>query len=135
MTSRETSEYFMPSVPIEMPSEMVMVLKITPLPPAASTPFGSMASCRCACCRGDHAPGGGDADEGLGEILFLEADGVEHGAAGRAVGAELWMGNGFFASGPGNSPLNHSELADPAKRCESGLMKVTLEKTRNHRVP
>jgi hypothetical protein len=39
MTSRETSEYFMPSVPIEMPSEMVMVLKITPLPPAASTPL------------------------------------------------------------------------------------------------
>ena len=27
MTSRETSEYFMPSLPIEMPSEMVMVMK------------------------------------------------------------------------------------------------------------
>ena len=34
MTSRETSEYFMPSVPMEMPSEMVMVLKMTAFPPA-----------------------------------------------------------------------------------------------------
>ena len=39
MTSRETSEYFIPSVPIEMPSEMVMVLNTTPLPPAASAPL------------------------------------------------------------------------------------------------
>src|SRR5690606_6787295 len=38
MISRDTSEYFMPSVPLAMPSEMVMVLKITPLPPAASAP-------------------------------------------------------------------------------------------------
>ena len=35
ITSRDTNEYFMPSVPIEMPSEMVMVLKISALPPAA----------------------------------------------------------------------------------------------------
>ena len=28
----------MPSVPLAIPSEMVIVLKITPLPPAASTP-------------------------------------------------------------------------------------------------
>ena len=39
MTSRETSEYFMPSLPIEMPSEIVMVLKMMLLPPAASTPM------------------------------------------------------------------------------------------------
>ena len=45
MTSRETREYFIPSVPMEMPSEMVMVLKMRLLPPAASTPFlDSMAS-------------------------------------------------------------------------------------------
>ena len=36
MTSRETSEYFMPSLPIEMPSEMVMVLKTMALPPQNS---------------------------------------------------------------------------------------------------
>jgi hypothetical protein len=39
ITSRETREYFIPSVPIEIPSEMVMVLKMTALPPAASAPF------------------------------------------------------------------------------------------------
>ncbi len=38
MTSRETSEYFMPSLPIEMPSEMVMVLKMIALPPPVLTP-------------------------------------------------------------------------------------------------
>ena len=38
ITSRETSEYFIPSVPIEMPSEMVIVLKIVALPPALSIP-------------------------------------------------------------------------------------------------
>ena len=38
MTSLETSEYFIPSVPIEIPSEMVIVLKIVALPPAASIP-------------------------------------------------------------------------------------------------
>ena len=36
MASRETSEYFMPSLPIEMPSEMVMVLKTMALPPPKS---------------------------------------------------------------------------------------------------
>ena len=38
ITSRDTSEYFMPSVPIEMPSEMVMVLNTTALPLAALAP-------------------------------------------------------------------------------------------------
>ncbi len=38
MTSRETSEYFIPSVPIEMPSETVIVSKIIALPPAALAP-------------------------------------------------------------------------------------------------
>ena len=38
ITSRDTSEYFIPSVPIEIASDTVMVLKITALPPAASTP-------------------------------------------------------------------------------------------------
>jgi hypothetical protein len=38
MTSRETREYFIPSVPIEIPSEIVMVLKIIAFPPALSMP-------------------------------------------------------------------------------------------------
>ena len=45
MTSRDTSEYFIPSVPIEMPSDTVMVLKITALPPAA---FAPAAACRAS---------------------------------------------------------------------------------------
>ena len=38
MTSRETSEHFMPSVPIEMPSLIVIVPKTCGMPPAARTP-------------------------------------------------------------------------------------------------
>ena len=38
ITSRETSEYFIPSVPMEMPSEMVIVLKMVAFPPAALAP-------------------------------------------------------------------------------------------------
>jgi len=49
MTSRDTREYFIPSVPMLMPSEMVMALKITLLPPAASTPFAASAARRSMC--------------------------------------------------------------------------------------
>jgi hypothetical protein len=49
MTSRDTSEYRMPGVPIEIPSDTVMVLNSTPLPPATSTPatasFASSLMC------------------------------------------------------------------------------------------
>ena len=38
ITSRETSEYFIPSVPIEMPSDMVIVLNTIDLPPALFAP-------------------------------------------------------------------------------------------------
>ncbi len=38
ITSRDTSEYFIPCVPIEMPSEIVMVLKMSGLLPALATP-------------------------------------------------------------------------------------------------
>jgi hypothetical protein len=64
MTSRETREYFMPSVPMEMPSEMVMVLKMTALPPAALTPAAARgpALVDVHVAGRHHAPGGGDAD-------------------------------------------------------------------------
>ncbi len=38
ITSRETKENFIPSVPIEIPSEIVIVLNIIDLPPALSAP-------------------------------------------------------------------------------------------------
>ena len=37
MTSLETNEYLIPSVPIEIPSDIVMVLKRTDFRPASST--------------------------------------------------------------------------------------------------
>ena len=47
MTSRETSEPRMPSVPIVMPSETAMVLNSIGVPPAARTPsFTDSASLR-----------------------------------------------------------------------------------------
>ena len=49
MTSRETREYFIPSVPIEMPSEMVMVLKMMDLPPASSAPAAASRARRSMC--------------------------------------------------------------------------------------
>ena len=44
MTSRETSEYFIPSDPIDIPSETVIVLKITALPPALLMPFSALSA-------------------------------------------------------------------------------------------
>ena len=44
ITSRDTSEYFMPSVPIEMPSDTVMVPNICGIAPA----FFAAASARTA---------------------------------------------------------------------------------------
>src|ERR1700738_3787463 len=41
ITSRETSEYFIPSVPIEIPSEIVIVLKMIDFPPASSMPLAA----------------------------------------------------------------------------------------------
>ena len=39
----------MPSEPIEMPSEMVIVLKITALPPAELTPFSASSASLLIC--------------------------------------------------------------------------------------
>ncbi len=89
MTSRDTSEYFMPSVPMEMPSEMVMVLNTTALPLAMLAPSAAfrrqLVDVHIAGC--DHAPGRGDADLGLLEIGVIEADRAQHRAARGAVGA------------------------------------------------
>src|SRR6202012_3536030 len=49
MTSRETSEYFMPSLPIDMPSEIVMVLKMIALPPTAFEPFSDSSASLSMC--------------------------------------------------------------------------------------
>ena len=79
----------MPGVPIEMPSDTVMVLNSTLLPPASSAPAA-------ACSRElvdvhvagrEHAPGRRDADLRLREVGVLESDGAQHRAAGACVEA------------------------------------------------
>src|SRR2546429_405607 len=49
MTSRETREYFIPSLPMEIPSEMVMVLKTMALPPAALAPLSASSASLSMC--------------------------------------------------------------------------------------
>ena len=44
MISRDTSEYRMPGVPIEMPSETLIVLKTTPLAPASSAALAASSA-------------------------------------------------------------------------------------------
>jgi hypothetical protein len=46
---QDTSKYFMPLVPIEMPSEMVMVLNITALPSALLTPTAAASASLLMC--------------------------------------------------------------------------------------
>ena len=86
MTSRETRLYFMPSVPIAMPSEMVGVPKIWALPPASSMPcdrgVGELLQARVA--RRDRRVAVGDADHRLLEVAFLVAEGVVHRPVRRA---------------------------------------------------
>ena len=47
--SRDTSEYFIPSVPIEMPSDTVMVLNTTALPLASSAPAAAFCASWSMC--------------------------------------------------------------------------------------
>ena len=49
LTSRETSEYFIPSLPIEMPSEIVIVPKMMPFPPPAPTPASASRASLSMC--------------------------------------------------------------------------------------
>ena len=105
MTSRETSEYFMPSVPMEMPSLTVMVPKICGMAcriRAAIRMARSARSFRPALHGRDGAVAVGDADDGLVEIAVAEADRAQHGAIGSALDAlgdqfAAFIGAHFFA--------------------------------------
>ena len=89
MTSRDTSEYFIPSVPIEMPSLTVMVPKICGMPPAwLHCRFGpAREHVEAGVARRDGAVRVGDADDGLAEVVVAETDRAEHGPVGRALHA------------------------------------------------
>jgi len=74
---------------MEMPSDMVMVLKITALPfgliYARRRRIGQFVDVHIA--RRDHAPGRRDADLRLFEVVVFKTDGMQHGATGRAFHA------------------------------------------------
>ena len=111
ITSRDTSEYFIPSVPIEMPSDTVMVPKMTAFPPAPFTPVDARAESVSMCMLhgvtslqvGTHA------DLRLAEVGAREADGVQHRAARRAGGTvehdRRMRATGRFGHGRGDSTV------------------------------
>ena len=85
MTSRLTSDDFIPSVPIDTPSLTAIVLNSIGVPPAARMPaLTNSARWRWLRLQGivsiQVVP---DADERLGEILVREPDGLEHRSARR----------------------------------------------------
>jgi len=49
MNSRETGEYIKTSLPFEMPSETVMVLKTIAFPPPAFAPFSASSASLSMC--------------------------------------------------------------------------------------
>ena len=87
MTSRLTSDAFIPSVPMVMPSEIEMVLNSMGVPPAARMPAFTCAasSRRWIVARADLDPGVGDADDGLPQVVVGKADGLEHRTRRRAA--------------------------------------------------
>ena len=85
ITSRETSEVFIPAVPIVIPSEIAIVLNSIGVPPAARMPSLTFAARRAQVEVAGHRldPRRGDADDRLGERLVVEADALEVGARRR----------------------------------------------------
>ncbi len=80
ITSRLTSEAFIPSVPIDTPSETEIVLNSIGVPPAARMPaFTRWASSRWLKLHGIVSiQRRGDADERLREVVVGEADRLQH---------------------------------------------------------
>jgi len=86
MISRETSDARMPSVPMEMPSDMAMVLNSTGVPPAARMPAltCSASARRCTLQGVTSVQVFGHAHQRLFEIGLRIAGAFEHGARGGA---------------------------------------------------
>ncbi len=91
ITSREMSEAFMPSVPMVMPSEIVMVSNSMGVPAGGADAFLHFFRERAQMeIAGRHfRPGIGDGHQRAREIGVGEAGGLQHGAGGRP-------GNSFF---------------------------------------
>ena len=86
MTSRDTSEYFMPSVPMPMPSVMVGMPNTCGMAPGlAQRVHGAVDQRLDAGIAGIHVGMAvGHADDRLLEIAILEVDRAQHRAVGRA---------------------------------------------------
>ena len=91
MISRETSEVFMPAVPIVIPSEIAIVFSSIGVPPASRMPVldlrGERAQVEVARHRLD--PRRGDRDERARERLVVVADALEVGARRGALGPSV----------------------------------------------
>ncbi len=82
MTSRETSEAFMPSVPMVIPSDITMVLHSIGVPPAARIAFLHLFRERAQMkiARRHVAPGVRHGDQRPREVGIREARGLQHRA-------------------------------------------------------
>jgi hypothetical protein len=87
MTSRETSEYFIPSVPIEMPSLTVMVPNICGIAPALfDGRVGALGeNIETQVAGRDRAVAVRHADDRLFEIVVAKADRPQHRAIRRTL--------------------------------------------------
>ena len=85
MISLDCKEYFIPSVPIEIPSLTPMVLNMSPtMRFSAFYPFLDQLRqiVQMHIARVSFPPHAHDADLGTLHVLFLEADAVQHGLGG-----------------------------------------------------
>ena len=125
MISRLTSEARIPSWPIEMPSDTVIVPNSSGKPPARCTPslaaLGQPVERHVA--RGDLVPRRRDADLRLGEVVVGHADGAQHPARGglldpvgdvAAAGLEVVRGGGLRHRWPPAVRVGGQSAAAPA---------------------
>ena len=105
ITSRDTSEYFMPSVPMPMPSVTVGTPNTCGIAPASRERRHRAIDQRldAGVARIHRAVAVGDADDRLLEIVVAEADGAQHRAVRRA-GDALRDQSGAAIGGHGSSP-------------------------------
>ena len=131
ITSRETRENFMPSVPIEIPSLTVMVPKICGMAWASRSTLtarcGEIVQARVA--GRDGAVAVGDADDGLVEILVAKAHGAEHGAIRSALDSLSYEPASFIHTHLKFAFLKRMSLSVGAAEDASEILNSAIEKT------
>ena len=112
MTSRLTSEAFMPSAPMVMPSEMDDGVELHRRAAGGADAFLDLGrqAAQMVIARADFDPGVGDADDRVAQVFVGEADGLEHGAcpgAAGAIGDGLAVGFEGVYTAPMGAEQNH----------------------------